>query len=312
LGSGTIPAGVYIWNGTHWTKDGGPLPPPVITSLTFDKTIVAPASNPPTLSITAETSGGTLTYQWEEYYPYNEYPEWATISAATTASYTVPGNSTAAQYRCVVDNGSGVTTTSHVFNVYICENGHYITDTEGHCYCTGHFGTAAGEWMTMNLRSTGTFTETTDYNFPNATADTVAHPEYGLLYTWSTTQTICPSGWHLPSDTEWQALITAISNDESKDYSNSLKPGTAGERMKSIFGIDSYQTGGTSNASTNKGFDAFLVGYINSGAQDYGLSTGFWTDASYSVKILKWDDDNVTSETRDNSYMYSVRCKKNS
>ena len=30
--------------------------------------------------------------------------------------------------------------------------------------------------------------------------------KYGRLYEWQTAKTVCPSGWHLPSDTEWDEL----------------------------------------------------------------------------------------------------------
>ena len=33
---------------------------------------------------------------------------------------------------------------------------------------------------------------------------------YGRLYNWSTASTVCPTGWHIPSDAEWDVLITAV------------------------------------------------------------------------------------------------------
>ncbi|MDR0863992.1 MAG: fibrobacter succinogenes major paralogous domain-containing protein [Candidatus Symbiothrix sp.] len=125
-----------------------------------------------------------------------------------------------------------------------------VSDVEGHTYTASKFGTA-GCWMTQNLRSTWTLQEGTSrsitkgtnsgianspyYYFPNATVDTIAHPEYGLLYTWaaanvganytetsdafsgiaSTRQGICPSGWHLPSDYEWAMLEKEIASNPS-------------------------------------------------------------------------------------------------
>jgi uncharacterized protein (TIGR02145 family) len=37
--------------------------------------------------------------------------------------------------------------------------------------------------------------------------------EYGRLYTWETAQKVCPDGWHLPSDEEWNALIQAFGGE---------------------------------------------------------------------------------------------------
>jgi len=46
--------------------------------------------------------------------------------------------------------------------------------------------------------------------------------KYGRLYDWNTALTVCPEGWHLPSDEEWEVL---------KDYAgNSI----AGTRLKTV------------------------------------------------------------------------------
>jgi uncharacterized protein (TIGR02145 family) len=350
LGSGTIPAGVYIWNGTHWSKDGGPLPAPVITSLTFDKTIIASA--PPTLLITTKENSDELTYQWQQLNPYATFNEpaentWTDILGATAAAYTVQNNGIAMYYRCVVDNGSGVTTTSRVFRVYVCKDGHSITDAEGHCYCTDHFGNA-GEWMTMNLRSTKTLQggsevsltegrsssaiDGTVYYFPNATADTVAHPEYGLLYTWTAAnipesdgsmtnrQGICPTEWHLPSQSEWEALKVVIDNDAgnlSLDYVHEGE-GHIGRKMQSQIDVnpsDEVSTG-LSFASTHNGFEAFLVGHIfGDDVSGYGTTTGFLTCTKVSGNHISYDmhtnNDSVLAEKESAGYMFSVRCKRN-
>ena len=34
--------------------------------------------------------------------------------------------------------------------------------------------------------------------------------KYGKLYTWDAATTACPSGWHLPSKTEWETLFAAV------------------------------------------------------------------------------------------------------
>jgi uncharacterized protein (TIGR02145 family) len=350
LGSGTIPAGVYIWNGTHWTKDGGPLPAPVITSLTFDTTIIASA--PPTLLITVEEPSDELTYQWEKRTPYATLTEsadmtWTPISGAISASLSIVDKGIANDYRCKVDNG--LTTISHVFRVYVCKDEHSVIDAEGHCYCTDHFGNA-GEWMTMNLRSTGTFQgddweslaedkdpfalEDLYYYFPNAKADTIAHPEYGLLYTWTAAnipettnstnddrQGICPTGWHLPSKSEWGQLLDVINDDAGNvttDYAHQ-GDGRTGMRMQSQIDVnqnDGVDAVGNSFASTHNGFDAFLVGHIFGVVSGYGTTTGFWTSTKEGGGNISYDlymnDNHVPAEKESDGYMFSVRCKKNS
>ena len=33
--------------------------------------------------------------------------------------------------------------------------------------------------------------------------------KYGRLYTWEEAMKACPSGWHLPSNEEWEALVSS-------------------------------------------------------------------------------------------------------
>jgi len=37
--------------------------------------------------------------------------------------------------------------------------------------------------------------------------------KYGRLYNWDAALTVCPDGWHLPSDTEWTALTDYVGNN---------------------------------------------------------------------------------------------------
>ena len=39
------------------------------------------------------------------------------------------------------------------------------------------------------------------------------YEKYGVLYNWNAARTACPSGWHLPSDTEWTQLEIYLENN---------------------------------------------------------------------------------------------------
>ncbi|MBL0096725.1 MAG: hypothetical protein IPP46_09690 [Bacteroidetes bacterium] len=43
--------------------------------------------------------------------------------------------------------------------------------------------------------------------------DSVANKEQGRLYFFSSAMAVCPKGWHLPTDEEWQALIDHYGGD---------------------------------------------------------------------------------------------------
>lgn len=69
---------------------------------------------------------------------------------------------------------------------------------DGQVYTFRHIGTQV--WMTKNLNYNASGSACYDDNPANCGL-------YGRLYDWSTSLTVAPPGWHLPSDTEWQTLI---------------------------------------------------------------------------------------------------------
>lgn len=91
----------------------------------------------------------------------------------------------------------------------------------------------------------------------------------GKLYTWNTAKMVCPSGWHLPSASAWDALISYLGED----------PGI--KLMSSKGWRESY-------SKTNlSGFSAIAAGQRSLGYQqkywslnDYAL---FWTSTEYDV-----------------------------
>ena len=62
-------------------------------------------------------------------------------------------------------------------------------------------------WMTENL-SHRSREGSSVYFHGISDPDTVQNNEYfGRLYAFETALTVCPDGWHLPSDEEWTVLI---------------------------------------------------------------------------------------------------------
>ena len=54
-------------------------------------------------------------------------------------------------------------------------------------------------WMTQNLNYQGDYTQS----------------QYGAYYSWSNAQNKCPSGWRLPSNAEFNSLLSAYGNSSS-------------------------------------------------------------------------------------------------
>jgi len=59
-----------------------------------------------------------------------------------------------------------------------------------------------------------------DYQGTNlgAAVSTSNYDTYGVLYNWPAvmTEDICPSGWHIPSDGEWQTMEISLGMSESE------------------------------------------------------------------------------------------------
>jgi uncharacterized protein (TIGR02145 family) len=117
-------------------------------------------------------------------------------------------------------------------------------------------------------------------------------------------QGICPSGWHLPSYDEWNALFTAVGGQ--------LSPGKV---LKS-------QTGWNNNGNGTDayGFSALPAGYSYHGGYFYGggINVFFWSATEYGSYIafciyLSYEDGYANLLSYDKQYYgFSVRCVKDS
>jgi len=120
-------------------------------------------------------------------------------------------------------------------------------------------------WMTENLDYSGSG----GLYYNNA-----ANPPFakaGRLYTYTKARAAAPAGWHLPSDAEWTALMTAVGGFS-----------TAGTKLKANHTWNSYS--GIPPGTDNYGFSALPGGYkeinnVFSGLNQYGH---LWTSTEDS------------------------------
>jgi len=117
---------------------------------------------------------------------------------------------------------------------------------------------------------------------------------------------ICPIGWHIPSDAEWDALMTAVGGSS-----------TAGRYLKASSG---WNSGG--NGEDKYGFSALPGGYGY--VPDYGDSyyrftfvggAGDWWSASDNYdtcrRRIRYDSDRAYNYERNDENeigLFSVRC----
>jgi uncharacterized protein (TIGR02145 family) len=67
-------------------------------------------------------------------------------------------------------------------------------------------------WMAENLNYNVNGSKCYAEGVSGVSADSIAKncAKYGRLYSWATAKTVCPSGWHLPSNTDWNVLRKLI------------------------------------------------------------------------------------------------------
>jgi len=126
--------------------------------------------------------------------------------------------------------------------------------------------------------------------------------KYGRLYTWEEATKACPSGWHLPSNEEWQTLV---------DLAGGRK--VAGGKLKAKNGWESGGDGSTDEY----GFSALPGG---SGTPDGSFSSvgyfGSWWSATenYTDSAYRWNMVYANSLVGKSNYgksgLLSVRCVK--
>ena len=127
---------------------------------------------------------------------------------------------------------------------------------------------------------------------------------YGGLYQWNEamlysltegSQGICPTGWHIPTNAEFEALRAAVNGD--------------GNALKEI---------GQGTGTNTSGFSALLVGCrTTNGYLDYlGIDATFWSSTEYSSNRTNYlylyyygSYTNLGNDYKE--YGFSVRCVKN-
>jgi len=120
----------------------------------------------------------------------------------------------------------------------------------------------------------------------------------GILYTWQQAITAAPSGWHLPTLDEWEALANAVGGSS-----------TAGTKLKSKSGWN-----GKSNGTDNFSFSALPGGYCNSAFRNIGSNGYWWSASDNNIKNANFFYMNssaaILRRSGTKSHFYSVRCVK--
>ena len=227
-----------------------------------------------------------------------------------------------------------------------CPDNATVTDYDNNVYNTVKIGDQC--WMRENLRSThyaggtpiplGSTTTTSETNpcryNPNNSAGNVA--SYGYLYNWaavmndetpsdanpSNVQGVCPSGWHVPSEAEWNQLMNYLSAHEQYIIGNNTS--YIAKALASTEGWDnstnSYVPGNNPSVNNSTGFSAMPAGYYSGSFSYFGTYAYFWSTSEYRynsnyyyAKYVQLCYSNANPYWSGNNYAgksqaYSVRC----
>ena len=201
---------------------------------------------------------------------------------------------------------------------------------QGKTYKTVKIGTQT--WMAENL----------NYDIPDNATDVCYDNNssncatYGRLYNWSTAMAldpscnfsacasqvqsrhrgICPSGWHIPSNADWDQLYRYV--DGTTGTSSPCDSPTAGKHLKAKTGWNSCGPSGSGSSYSCEdtyGFSALPggIGYSD-GSFGYVGNYGYWWSASeddsgnaynrlmyYDSEYAGWGSDSKTN-------LFAVRC----
>ena len=148
-------------------------------------------------------------------------------------------------------------------------------------------------WMAENLNY---ITENSFcYNDPSGGDSQGLCVDHGRLYQWETALEVCPEGWHLPSNAERTALITA-----ANPY--------AGVKLRTTTNWDSGQ--GSFKGSDNFGFSARGGGMHNSNGTFVNIAKiGYWwTNEQRGYLSIEYNKQPAISSSGIAGSGYSVRC----
>lgn len=183
-----------------------------------------------------------------------------------------------------------------------------VMDYDSNVYNTVKIGNQC--WMKENLRTThysngDSITVDSNSHYYDYSTSGFALAERGYLYNWfavmnggegsyipNFVQGICPIGWHVPSDQEWEWLENYVGGQSQ--YVCGSNSAYIGKALADTAGWSSSPTACTpgNNPTTNNttGFSAFPAGWwtVNHGFMLSGAKAYFWSSTDYYVNYANY------------------------
>ena len=337
-----------IDNKTYWvrayaTNSAGTAygTPVSFTTLELPKVTTDAITN---ISILSATSGGTVISEGSASVTsagicYSQYPQ-PTISNTKTIDGSGLGhftsnlsglNDTTLYYvRAYATSSAGtsygqqITFTTRSF---ACPGNATLTDIDNNVYNTVQIGTQC--WMRENLK-TEHYKDGNDITLGSSTATNYGYryypsgvssnvSTYGYLYNWAAVTSgsgLCPSGWHIPTQTEWSTLVNYVSS-QSQYYCNSnstyIAKALAAKTLWNSSG-SACRIGNDKTSNNKTGFSALPAGGYHGSYYNINAYGQFWSctasnNNAYHL-LLSIDYAYVSVNATEQFRGLSVRCIK--
>ena len=200
-----------------------------------------------------------------------------------------------------------------------------LTDIAGNIYPVKTIGSKV--WMTKNLATSkfndGTIIPNIQDNLEWSSTSGSAYcsyTNYGKLYNYyavADNRKLCPSGWHVPTDSEWKSLEMYLGMTQNQADATGFRGTDEGGKMKySILDIDVWKVP-NSGATNSSGFSAQGGGYRydNGILTNSSMSANFWTSSEFDAtsawsRSLSYNNAQISRLSISKKYGFSVRCVK--
>ncbi|MDA0940910.1 MAG: fibrobacter succinogenes major paralogous domain-containing protein [Bacteroidetes bacterium] len=193
---------------------------------------------------------------------------------------------------------------------------------QGYDYATVLIGDYC--WFAENLRSENYEngdvipSNLSDSDWENTTSGAVAVygesasnlEAYGRLYNWyagDDARGLCPSGWHVPTDSEWMTMEMALGMSEAEANDTGWRGTDQGTQMKTEYG---WYDGG--NGTNSSGFSGLPGGYRFGNFQFAGYYGAWWSSSPDGIdawyRVLDPSNEGVSRASFYPTLGMSVRC----
>ncbi|MEN9332380.1 MAG: hypothetical protein RLZZ94_1470 [Bacteroidota bacterium] len=149
--------------------------------------------------------------------------------------------------------------------------------------------------------------------------DTIKENAFGLLYNWYAVANpagLCPVGWHVGKDTDWNAMVKYLDDYADTTELKRVQSEVAGGQLKEI-GITHWaspNTGatGTANFLGFSGGNKSVDGKCNDvGAYGYWWTATASSNAEAYGRLLSYFNSNIDRFKTSKNLGFSVRCVRN-